>query len=87
MPCGWLGDSGGPLLVEHKLRRVTAPGRPDLDTLAGITSFGDRDCNSFKLPGVYTAVARHVDWIKEVIELNAYDQPATKPPEVSPVLT
>lgn len=51
------GDSGGPLVV-----RDGAGGWK----LAGITSFGPRDCAT--LYGAYTRVSAFVDWIAAVIE-------------------
>lgn len=35
--------------------------------LAGIVSFGPRDCGSPDIPGVYTRVSKYVDWIKSKI--------------------
>ncbi|KAJ8262788.1 hypothetical protein COCON_G00152450 [Conger conger] len=49
------GDSGGPLLCEGKLR--------------GVTSFGDDDCGSKGIPGVYAALTKEqTQWIRKTIE-------------------
>lgn len=53
-----LGDSGGPV--------VFASGHPNY--LVGIVSWGNGDCTGNAKPGVYTRVARYVDWISSVIE-------------------
>lgn len=60
------GDSGGPLLIPHIRDSNVSAGRPDLDTLVAITSFGDPDCTSYEVPGVYTLTAPYVSWIEEV---------------------
>ncbi|KOB66122.1 Hemolymph proteinase 6 [Operophtera brumata] len=52
------GDSGGPLQVS--LSNVTT-----VYKVVGITSFG-RGCGSY-VPGVYTRVAKYVDWIESVV--------------------
>lgn len=36
--------------------------------LAGIVSFGGKDCGAFKVPGVYTKVSSFLEWIEENIE-------------------
>lgn len=62
------GDSGGPLLLLFD-DGETENGSPDLDTLVGITSFGeDIDCGTSNLPGVYTRVSSFSEWIKATIE-------------------
>ena len=50
------GDSGGPLMYP----------KGDKNFLIGITSFGTRKCNSF-VPGVYTDVFKHINWIQNFI--------------------
>lgn len=62
------GDSGGPLLLLFDDGNIEN-GSPDLDTLVGITSFGeDMDCGTSDLPGVYTRVSSFSEWIKATIE-------------------
>ena len=53
------GDSGGPLVVEG-----LGPGH---FILAGVTSFGPRDCGTEGSPGVYTRVSYHREWIEQTI--------------------
>ena len=58
------GDSGGPLFVPHWTgRRV----------LAGVTSWGI-GCANPKLPGIYTRVAHHIDWILATIARQQYSE-------------
>ena len=52
------GDSGGPLMVKHWSGRYVQ---------AGIPSWGF-SCGRAKLPGVYTRIASHIDWIVSIIE-------------------
>lgn len=62
------GDSGGPLLLVFDGEKVEN-GSPDLDTLVGITSFGEeKDCGTSNLPGVYTRVSSFTEWITDTIE-------------------
>lgn len=49
------GDSGGPLMHDFK-----GTGRY---TLVGLVSFGPKMCGVSSFPGVYTRVARYIDWI------------------------
>lgn len=51
------GDSGGPLT---KLDRAN-------NFLYGIVSFGPNKCGTKGVPGVYTSVAKYVDWIERNI--------------------
>ena len=48
------GDSGGPMMCGYCGHNV----------LAGISSFGGRNCNAY-WPNVYTRVSEYRDWIKE----------------------
>ncbi|XP_031616415.1 serine protease easter-like [Contarinia nasturtii] len=53
------GDSGGPLMVKH------ARDSDHIDYyLVGIVSFGPKPCGMRGVPGVYTRVDQHMDWIK-----------------------
>lgn len=36
--------------------------------LAGIVSFGSKDCGAFRVPGVYTRVSSFLQWIEKNIE-------------------
>lgn len=49
------GDSGGPLMLLDEQQRFT---------IIGITSFGRR-CAEPGYPGVYTRVAKYLDWIQQ----------------------
>lgn len=49
--CG--GDSGGPLF-----KLIS-----DQFYLEGLVSFGPKKCGSDDIPGVYTRVSGHIDWI------------------------
>lgn len=51
-----LGDSGGPLQLSFMNYNYY---------IAGVVSFG-QSCGS-KVPGVYTKVSSHIDWIEEVV--------------------
>lgn len=52
------GDSGGPLT---KLEQTA-------NFLYGIVSFGSNQCGIKGVPGIYTAVAKYVDWIERNLE-------------------
>uniref|UniRef100_A0A182MT01 CLIP domain-containing serine protease n=1 Tax=Anopheles culicifacies TaxID=139723 RepID=A0A182MT01_9DIPT len=56
------GDSGGPLM------REVAGGW----FLIGIVSFGARFCGTENLPGVYTNVAKYLDWMETVMFVEQY---------------
>lgn len=60
-----VGDSGGPLIDVHAPRLEVKEGKPDLDLLLGIISFGEDsiDCGESTRPGVYTRVISYLDWI------------------------
>ncbi|CAD7695786.1 unnamed protein product [Ostreobium quekettii] len=65
------GDSGGPMVRAFAPGGDVDLGRPDLDVLFGITSFGERGtCGATELPGVYTAVSHYIDWIDFQIAKN-----------------
>lgn len=49
--CG--GDSGGPLF-----KLIS-----DQFYLEGLVSFGPKECGTDEVPGVYTRVSAHIDWI------------------------
>ncbi|KAJ8721367.1 hypothetical protein PYW07_002142 [Mythimna separata] len=54
------GDSGGPLMKR----------RPEgVWESVGVVSFGPTPCGSDGWPGVYTSVARYVDWIKNTLKI------------------
>jgi len=54
------GDSGGPLM------RLENTGVPHY-FLAGIVSFGPRNCGTPDVPGVYTRTSKYIDWIQSKI--------------------
>lgn len=65
------GDSGGPLLMAFAPGGLIEKGAPDLDTLVGITSFGeDSDCGASPLPSVYTRVTSFNEWIAGITGQN-----------------
>lgn len=67
------GDSGGPAYLASS----TGSGL----VLAGVTSFGDRQCSTL---GVYTSVPAMVAWIDE--QVKSFDAPAEEPVEAAPTL-
>ena len=60
------GDSGGPLLQPDAPDGELKAGRPDLDLLVGITSYGLGSCENSTL-GIYTHVGHYSEWIQSVI--------------------
>uniref|UniRef100_A0A182WGR9 CLIP domain-containing serine protease n=1 Tax=Anopheles minimus TaxID=112268 RepID=A0A182WGR9_9DIPT len=56
------GDSGGPLM------REIAGGW----YLIGVVSFGARFCGTYNLPGVYTNIAKYLDWMETVMFVEQY---------------
>ncbi|XP_053693183.1 CLIP domain-containing serine protease B4-like [Sabethes cyaneus] len=52
------GDSGGPLMKRIKSNYF----------LFGIVSFGPNKCGTKDVPGVYTNVAKYVDWVENNLE-------------------
>ena len=60
-----VGDSGGPLIDMHAPGSNVTAGKPNLDILLGIISFGEDnvDCGKSTRPGVYTRVISYLDWI------------------------
>ena len=60
------GDSGGGLTASN------AAGR---EVVLGIVSFGEAECGRVGgKPGVYTSVAEHVAWVREMIRLTSGDR-------------
>jgi secreted trypsin-like serine protease len=57
-----LGDSGGPLLLPRNT--LLSSGIISADWLIGATSFGDPNCTSESLPGVYTRLTNFPGWIE-----------------------
>lgn len=55
-----VGDSGGPLMLEHKVKSHY------LIFLVGIVSYGPRICGSS--PAVYTYVPNYIEWIDKVLK-------------------
>ncbi|CAD7698941.1 unnamed protein product [Ostreobium quekettii] len=74
------GDSGGPLLIANAPGSNTSNGRPQLDILVGITSFGEKDCETGSKPGVYAQVAAFHLWIEEIIETDGAAAKVTPTP-------
>lgn len=56
------GDSGGPLMREVRGGWF----------LIGVVSFGARFCGTQNLPGVYTNVAKYLDWMETVMFVERY---------------
>lgn len=56
------GDSGGPLMG------VGTSGNVQFWYLAGLVSFGPTPCGQEGWPGVYTKVAKYVDWIENSLQ-------------------
>lgn len=54
------GDSGGPMMMEHRSGRYV---------LLGLVSFGPRTCGVSQFPGVYSRTSAHIDWILNNIRL------------------
>ncbi|XP_058812858.1 CLIP domain-containing serine protease B8-like [Topomyia yanbarensis] len=54
------GDSGSPLMHYDRAKAVWV--------LAGVASFGVRDCGRAGVPGVYTSVREYLTWIKQNIQ-------------------
>lgn len=54
-------DSGGPLMFFDQIKAS--------HVLAGIVSFGPRNCGTAGLPGVYTKVEHYIDWIIDNMEM------------------
>jgi secreted trypsin-like serine protease len=51
------GDSGGPLMKE------VVDGKQPFWYLAGVVSYGHRNCGTENFPGVYTKVSEYFEWI------------------------
>ncbi|CAD7699372.1 unnamed protein product [Ostreobium quekettii] len=61
-------DSGGPLLVTFQPDGDVRNGNPELDTVVGITSFGEKKaCNESGVSAVYTRVTSYAEWIEGTI--------------------
>lgn len=58
-PCH--GDSGGPLI-----KSIAA-----VDTLVGLVSFGDDDCDDASIPSIYTNVVEFAPWMTTYLDLTA----------------
>lgn len=52
------GDSGGPLMVTMDNSSVY---------LAGITTYGSKNCGQIGIPGIYTRTSAFLPWIKAVL--------------------
>ena len=61
-----IGDSGGPLLIPHAPNGDIKAGKPELDLIVGITSFGEPSCNG-EDPGVYASVGYHWNAILNIV--------------------
>lgn len=64
------GDSGGPIILPDSPDRSVSAGTPRLDTLVGLTSFGDSDCASFDKPAGYTMIAPYMEWMFRVMRVS-----------------
>lgn len=56
------GDSGGPLMAIHSDKHQKI-----YKYLVGIVSFGPRQCGTSGIPGIYTHIAKYIDWIESKI--------------------
>jgi secreted trypsin-like serine protease len=57
------GDSGGPLVLKTKV------GNTERAVLVGIVSWGSgKGCGLKDVPGVYTRVSSHLDWIRQTMK-------------------
>ena len=63
------GDSGGPLLQADSPDADYKDGKPELDLIYGIISFGDGVCGNGTRAGVYTYIGYFQKWILSVIEV------------------
>ena len=62
-----VGDSGGPLFVPAQLDGNVSAGKPTMDIIVGVTSFGPGDCTKPETPGVYASIGYFKKWINGVI--------------------
>ena len=62
-----IGDSGGPLLIPNAPNGDINAGKPELDLVVGITSFG-KQCR-LQDPSVYASVGHHWDTISKIIKV------------------
>lgn len=53
------GDSGGPLMAQHKDSQGNS-----YWYVVGVVSFGPKSCGLRGWPGVYTRVSKYLDWIQ-----------------------
>lgn len=79
------GDSGGPLCIRSIMDNAYVQ--------LGVTSAGS-GCGNENVPGLYTSVAGHADWIAETVDgmvtfVDAFSTPAppSKPPTPTPTRT
>ena len=65
-----VGDSGSPLLLPHVPKGGIAEGKPKLDLVTGILSFGDGTCDNNSLPTGFANVAFFREWIDCKMEVS-----------------
>lgn len=70
LSAAYAGDSGGPILIPDSPDRSIKAGKPSLDTLIGLTSFGDPNCKAFEKPGGYTLIAPYLNWMHGIMNVS-----------------
>ena len=52
---------GGPLQIYNK-EKVNC-----MYTIIGVVSYGQADCGTLGIPGIYTRVFHYLDWIESIV--------------------